>query len=552
MCHSMAHHLNKFFLLLIIVLQIKASRRFNQPLWTWDCINGKCLPVKATISGRLQSLITCNMLCTTIQLWPQPTGSVSLSTTAVPVRADLFQLQVLDFTSQPVLEHLQNAFDIFRQELSFTEEQLRGFDEWYKVVVRVRINGSGDPRMRLDTDERYALSVQPEVGSVGTMAVYIIANSFCGARHALETLTQLIWLDPYAGSLLMLEAASIQDAPRFRYRGLMIDTVHNYFPVEELLRTIDAMATCKLNTFHWHATGAQAFSIMFNSVPQINVPAQIGQAWDWGPVLGLGHLAYCSNLEPWYLYCDEPPCGQLNPRNDHIYNILERLFHEVTQLTGVDDLYHIGGDGMSDRCWTQYFNNTEPMDLWINFTRKTLHSLQKVNGNLPKLTLIWSSQLCEKIKTDLKEYVNFIGLQARNVAWNENFVSGLRTVLSNEDVWDLNSGMGAWHEDTEGAPYNSWEKIYEYRPWASSSLGLLEGGEATVWSATLSSGGLEQRVWPRAAALAERLWSDRPEGATRPVQARLDVYRMRLNTRYNVKAEPIWSMWCTHNTYSCL
>ncbi|CAG5029794.1 unnamed protein product [Parnassius apollo] len=556
------------------------------PLWTWECVNEKCLPTKATISGKLQSLVTCNMLCSTIQLWPQPTGSVSLSTTAVPVRADLFQLQVMGVTSRPVQEHLQDAFDIFRQELRLTEQKIHGFEEWQRVIVRVGINGSADPRMRLDTDESYRMSVRPKEGSGGVMIVDIAAKSFCGARHGLETLAQMIWLDPYAGSLLMMEAASVDDAPRFRYRGLMIDTSHNYFPVHELIRTIDAMATCKLNTFHWHATGAQGFSIMFGSVPQlahyagyehaamytpedvrtiarharlrgirvlleVDIPAQIGHAWDWGPTVGLGELAHCMESEPWIAYCDEPPCGQLNPRNLHVYEILERLFLEIIQLTGVDDLFHIGGDGVTEHCWAEVFNDTDPMEIWLEFTRKTLQSLEKANGKLPNLTLIWSSQLCERIKSDLKEYVHSVGLQARNVAWNENYVSGLRTVLSNEDAWDLNNGMGTWYEDAQGAPYNSWQRIYEHRPWSRSTLGRLEGGEATVWSSTVGAGGLDARVWPRAAALAERLWADRPEGATRPVQARLDVHRTRLVTRHNIQAESMWSMWCTQNTYTC-
>lgn len=525
------------------------------------------------------------MLCSTIQLWPQPTGSVSLSTTAVPVRADMFQLQLLDYTSRPVQEHIEGAFNIFRQELRNAEEKLLGFEEWHKVFVQISVNGSADPRMRLYTDESYLLSIQPKEGSSATVIVFISANSFCGARHALETLAQLIWLDPYAGSLLMMEAATVQDSPRFRYRGLMIDTSHNYFPVNELIRTIDAMSTCKLNTFHWHATGAQTFSIIFDSVPQlaayaaygsstiytpedvraisryarlrgirilleIDIPSKVGHTWDWGPMIGLGDLAHCMELKPWFSYCDEPPCGQLNPRNPHVYEILERIYLEITQLTGVDDLYHIGGDGFSQQCWKLIFNDTDATDLWLEFTRKVLQSLEKVNRKVPNLTMIWSSQLGEKIKTDLKDYASGIGLQIRGATWSENSVNGMRTVLS-EDAWDLNSGMGAWFEDSKSLPYNSWQRIYEHRPWSRGTVSSIEGGEATVWSSTVSAGGLDARVWPRAAALAERLWSDRPEGATKPVHARLDVYRTRLLTRHNIQADPLWSMWCTHNTYTC-
>lgn len=520
-----------------------------------------------------------------MQLWPQPTGPVSLASTAVPVRADLFQLVNVSAPSTVVHEHLQDTFQLFRKDVHHLEKEASGFAEWRAVAVQIVVNGSADPRMQIDTDESYKLLLRPKSGPGSSLVVDIIARSFCGARHGLETLLQLVWLDIYSNTLMTLEAAKIEDSPRFKYRGLLLDTSHNFFAINDLVRTIDAMAACKLNTFHWHISDSQSFPLQLSSVPQlpqygaygpgavylaedvrkvvrharlrgirvlieVNTPSRVGRAWNWGHTLGLGDLIFCIDAEPWTAYCNDPPCGQLNPRNPHVYELLEAIYREIIQMTGVEDIFHIGADAISERCWREQFTDVEPIDLWLEFTKKSLQKLENIAGRLPNLTLLWSSSLNPHIKTDLKQYVHSIGLQARGAEWASNYVAGIRTIASHEDPWDLNTGMGRWYEEIDGMPYNSWQRVYEHRPW-NHGAGILEGGEATVWSASLSGGGLDARIWPRAAALAERLWSDRAEGATRPVHARLDVQRTRLVAR-GVQAAPLWSMWCTHNTYTCV
>lgn len=519
-----------------------------------------------------------------MQIWPQPTGQVSLSTSAVPIRSDLVQLHILSYPSQAVREHLDDAFTLLKNDLKLLEHKDRGFEEWRSIIVRVTVNESVDPNMRIDTDESYHLALHPKSQTSTSLVADIFASSFCGARHAFETFSQLIWLDPYRGTLLILEAAKIEDKPRFSYRGLMLDTARNFYPVTDLLRTLDAMGACKLNTFHWRASDSQAFSLQLASVPQISIngaygpsalyshdeiravarrarlrgirvmieidtPAHVGRAWGWGDESGFRTLAHCIDAEPWTAYCNEPPCGQLNPRNPRVFELLERVYAEIISLTGVNDLFHIGGDDVSERCWQEHFNDTDPMELWLEYTRSALQRLEIANGKIPNLTLMWTSKLSERIKSDLKSYVHNLGLQSRSVAWAHKHVSGVRSVISHEDAWDLNTGLGGWNETGGGVPYNSWQRVYEYRPWARGAR-RVAGGEATVWSGALSGGGLDARVWPRAAALAERLWTDRPEGATRPVHARLDVHRARLRER-GIQAAPIWSMWCTHNTYTC-
>nr|QBG82661.1 hexosaminidase [Heortia vitessoides] len=576
-----------------------------EPQWTWICRNDRCERMLATETNTLQSLPTCNMLCASTQLWPQPTGPVSLATAAVPVRADSFTLKVIASPSQDVTDHLNDAFALMREDIHILEKATAGetrrsdIGAVQNVLVQVVVNGSGDPRMRLNTNESYKLVLRP-FQNKNNLIVDITARSFCGARHGFETLSQLVWLDPYANSLLILEAATVDDAPRFSYRGLLLDTSRNYFALPEILRTIDAMAACKLNTFHWHVSDSQSFPLRLDSVPQlaqhgaygpgaiytmddvrtvvrrarlrgirvlleVDAPAHVGRAWSWGPAAGLGHLAYCVEVEPWSAYCGEPPCGQLNPRNPHVYELLEHIYAEIIRVTGVDDLFHLGGDEVSERCWTQHFNDTDPMELWLEFTRRALKALEAANaGKMPELTLLWSSRLTRTPYLERLDSKN-VGVQVWGASrWPESRAvldAGFRSVISHVDAWYLDCGFGSWRDSSDGhcGPYRSWQQVYEHRPWTEeapppggeASPWRVEGGAACQWTEQLGPGGLDARVWPRSAALAERLWSDRTEGAAADVYLRLDTQRARLVAR-GVRAAPLWPRWCSHNPHACL
>lgn len=523
------------------------------------------------------------MLCSGALLWPLPTGAVTLGNTAVPVRSDFFQIEVEYALTDVVRQHLRDTFQLFKQDLRNIEGRFRSFGDAHNVIVRFSVNDSGDPNLKIDTDESYQLFIDSL--STTMLIADIKAFSFCGARHALETLSQLIWLDSYLGTLLIIQEATINDKPKFGYRGLMIDTARNHIPFNDLLRTVDAMAASKLNTFHWHASDSQAFSIQFDSVPElaryganspsefyssdqvkalvhrarlrgirilieIDAPAHMSHALNWGPD-DRGNVLQCVDSKPSTLYCDNPPCGQINPYNSFALETLQNIYSDILQLTEVDDIFHLGGDDISTSCWTDHYNESDPKVLWQEFTRSILQRLEYVNGKMPNLTVFWPSLLSGHINSDLKDLNYLIGLQVRAATWTEKYVTGLRKIVSHEDVWDLNTGYGAWHDSVGKTPFNSWQRFYEHRPWVKSGSGNIIGGEATLWSWTVGEGGVDARVWPRAAAMAERLWSDLPERVTSTVYARLDIHRSRLAKR-NVRIAPIWSQWCTQNPYTCI
>lgn len=519
------------------------------------------------------------MLCTLqVPLWPQPTGASTVGKSTVPVRAEFFNLTIMNTPSIEVEDNIREAFQLLIKDL----KQKQGSNyvkPFYPVRVKIKVNtrGQKDPRLLIDTDESYTLFIHTKAN---ILLVDIKAQSFCGVRHGLETLSQLVWYDSFMHSLNAVQAVSIEDAPRFPYRGLMLDTSRNFFPVADIIRTIDAMGTCKLNTFHWHISDSKSFPLKFRSVPElaengayshvatysesevhtvvrrarlrgirviieVDAPAHVGRAWSWGPKNHYGTLAHCIDRDTSIDNC-EPPCGQLNPSNPHVYEFLERIYNEIIELTGVTDVFHLGGDDISESCWAEYFNDTEPADLWVQFTYNALTKLA-AKRTMPNLTILWTSKFNDRIKTHLKNYLPNIGLQARSSTWSEKLLRGIRTIASHEDMWNLNTGLGKWFEDVDGAPYNSWQQVYEHRPWGSVEETWI-GGEATVWEA--SPGALDGLVWPRAAALAERLWSDRTEVASRSVSARLDMLREHMLAR-GVKVAPLWSRWCTQNPYTC-
>lgn len=120
------------------------------------------------------------------------------------------------------------------------------------------------------TNESYRLDIVMKENQV---IVQIDALTMFGARHGLETLSQLITFDisdtGQSSGLVLVASARIEDRPIYRHRGLLLDTARNYLPISAIERTIDGMGASKLNVFHWHITDSQSFPLEIPSVPQM-------------------------------------------------------------------------------------------------------------------------------------------------------------------------------------------------------------------------------------------------------------------------------------------
>jgi hexosaminidase len=151
------------------------------------------------------------------------------------------------------------------------------FTERYRPIVRpaVNVTATGDSLQSLTlfvsdlsaslqdgVDESYVLEILP------TGAATVTAATAWGAMHGLETFSQLSWRSA-SGKLLVAAGVRVEDRPLYQHRGLMLDTGRTYFPVLDILRTIDAMAWNKMNVFHWHITDSQSFPIELPSEPRL-------------------------------------------------------------------------------------------------------------------------------------------------------------------------------------------------------------------------------------------------------------------------------------------
>jgi hexosaminidase len=115
----------------------------------------------------------------------------------------------------------------------------------------------------LKAPEGYELSIDPTAG------VTLIGVSAAGVARGLASLRQLLPVPGPADRGVTLPALTIRDAPRFAYRGLMLDVARNFQPKAAVLRVLDLMARFKLNTLHFHLTDDEGWRIEIPGLPEL-------------------------------------------------------------------------------------------------------------------------------------------------------------------------------------------------------------------------------------------------------------------------------------------
>jgi len=123
-------------------------------------------------------------------------------------------------------------------------------------------------------DESYALTVTPE-------AVILRARTLHGLFYGIQTIRQLLPLDIDGSNgagvpeECCIPGVTIDDWPRYPYRGMHLDVCRHFFPVEFVKKYIDLLASFKMNMFHWHFTEDQGWRIEIKKYPKLT---EIG-AW---------------------------------------------------------------------------------------------------------------------------------------------------------------------------------------------------------------------------------------------------------------------------------
>jgi hexosaminidase len=112
-----------------------------------------------------------------------------------------------------------------------------------------------------DSPEAYTLEIGPH-------GIRIVGNTAAGVFYGLQSLRSLL-PEPAPGKPLVLPALSLRDAPRFAYRGLMLDVARNFQPQSSVLRTLDLMARYKLNVLHLHLTEDEGWRVEIPGLPEL-------------------------------------------------------------------------------------------------------------------------------------------------------------------------------------------------------------------------------------------------------------------------------------------
>ncbi|CAG9572634.1 unnamed protein product [Danaus chrysippus] len=543
------------------------------PEWAWQCRKNFCHKVfrPSTFVGHYTSFSRCTLLCMGPQLWPYPIGYTHFSKTIVSVSTKNLEYKFQSVPSDSVHLYLAEAFKLFIKDLARLEKLQNkptnlSKDTVKKMVILIDVESDTDPRLRINTDEGYMLKIETKNNQV---IIKVSGLSFCGARHGFETLSQLILLDQSTGYLIMLSSAIIKDAPTYKYRGLMVDTGRNYIPVVDLLRTVDAMATCKLNTFHWRISDATSFPLNLSKVPEfeeygpydrsmvytkkdirmivnragvrgirvlieVAAPGPVGRPFSW---LSSTTCSRKNNS----LSCDNDLCRRLT-MHDSTFDVLQKIYSEILEMTNVDDVFHLSDSVFSMTNCYYLFDDRE------GFLDKALFRLKMANkGFLPQLPIIWyTSHLMKHFEANTWER---LGVQIDE--WDTNpyqsYLNKFRVIHSTK--WDLSCEM----RKQRCTRYRTWQQMYSWKSWRNVDVFTTEGGESILWTDLVDSSNLDYHLWPRAAVVAERLWSDvvANGSANKHVYMRLDTHRWRMLQR-GIQVQPIWPPWCSFSPSSCL
>jgi hexosaminidase len=367
----------------------------------------------------------------------------------------------------------------------------------------------------LGEDESYSL----EISAAGAK---LDATTTLGIMRGLETFLQLVQTtsDGFAAP-----AITIHDKPRFPWRGLMIDVSRHFIPLDILKRNLDGMAAVKLNVFHWHLSDNQGFRVESKKFPKLTEMGSDGLFYTQDEVRDLIAYAHDRGIRvvpefdmpghstAWFVGYPELASGPgpyqierkwgvfdpaINPAEERTYKFLDSFIGEMANLFP-DQYFHIGGDEVNGKEWDANPNIQAFMRAHGLKTNQDLQAyfntrVQKIVSKHGKTMVGWDEILRPNLPKDIVVQ-SWRGQDSLAAAARR----GYRGILSYGYYLDL-----MWPAS----------RHYAVDPVSGAAANLtpeeeqrILGGEACMWSEYVSPENLDSRIWPRAAAIAERLWS---------------------------------------------
>lgn len=415
-----------------------------------------------------------------------------------------------------------------RSALYFTHKYITSNDKSDTAILQVSVNKSVTPDIGID--ESYSLSIDEN-------KMILNAPTTLGALHGFQTILQLLTKTNDGG--FYFPAVKIKDVPRFSWRGLMMDPARHFLPVDDIKRNIDAMAAVKMNVLHFHLSDNEGFRIESKIYPQLQNKGSNGEyytqaqikdiiayaeergiivvpefdmpghtkSWFAGyPELGSSSntndsiLSFFKNMKKMDLatimkYVQTVPTPAMNPAKESTYQFIDKFMGEMVSLFP-SKYIHIGADENNGVAWK---NNPSIVAFMKARKIPDTHALQAYFvSRVQKIVEKHNKQMIAWEEAFSKDISKNVTLQI----WQNN--AYLKKAVDNGNNALLSKGF---YLDVFYPAY-----IYYNNPDLPKTLNdtlasKLQGGEAAQWTELADKTNIETRIWPRAAAVAERLWS---------------------------------------------
>jgi hexosaminidase len=429
--------------------------------------------------------------------------------------------------TEPRLERAQQRFlDTLSQET--------GIPLWREAILNqphfvIQAAGPSAAVQQLGEDESYRLQIS-------TTDVQLTAPNPIGVLRGLQTFLQLVRITPNGFSVPVV---TIDDKPRFPWRGLLIDSGHRFVPIPVVKRNLDGMEAVKLNVFHWRFADDQGFHVESKKFPllqgkgsggfyysQDEVREVIAYARDRG-IRVVPEFDMPCHTTSWFLGYPGLASGQdpshssaIDPTRESTYKFLAGFIGEMAAIFP-DAYFHTGGDECNVKEWETNAHIQEYMRahsikdgaaLQVLFTAR----IQKIVASRKKIMEGWDEVLQPNTPKDV-----VIQSWRGQTSLAQAARSGYRGVLSSGYYIDLNQSAA---------------EHYMVDPLGDSAAtltpdqkALVLGGEATMWTDIVSFENMDNRIWPRTAAIAERLWSPQQKQDVDSMYQRLAIVSKRLD-----------------------
>jgi len=403
------------------------------------------------------------------------------------------------------------------------------------ATVTILSQSPGRKVQELGEDESYSLDI---TSSHGTLS----ASTTLGVLHGLQTFLQLV--TPTSAGFAV-PVVTINDHPRFPWRGLLIDVSRHFFPIEVLKRNLDGMAAVKMNVLHWHLSDDEGFRVESKRFPKLHEAGSNGSYYTQAEIRELiayardrgirvvpefdvpGHSRSWLAAYPDLASVPGPfRAGRMansdtvmDPTREETYKFLDKFIAEMAALFP-DAYFHIGGDEVNNKPWDsnpkiQEFIRAHGMksnrDLQAYFNQR----LQKIVSKHGKIMMGWDEVLHPDLPTNVV-VESWRGQDSLADAAKQ----GYRGLLSYGYYLDL-----IWPAD----------RHYAVEPLSGNAATLtaeeqqrILGGEACMWAEYISPETIDSRIWPRLAAIAERFWSPQNVTDRKSMYQRMEEVSSRL------------------------